>query len=83
MKNNLSIRGGGLYKMIKNNLKVLRAQHSWSQTELADRAQVSRPTISSIENYKYTPTLELAFRIAMVFGFQDDINKVFYWENEK
>ncbi len=39
-----------------------------TQKELADRAGVTRQTILAIENGKYFPTLELAFRIARCFG---------------
>ena len=39
-----------------------------TQQELADKTGVTRQTIVAIENGKYFPTLELAFRIARVFG---------------
>ncbi len=38
-----------------------------TQQELADKTGVTRQTIVAIENGKYSPTLELAFRIARVF----------------
>lgn len=53
--------------MMDNKLKVLRAMHDWSQTDLADRLGVSRQTISSIEKGKYDPSLILAFKIAHLF----------------
>ena len=43
-----------------------------TQKELADRVGVSRQTIISIEKSRYSPTLELAFRIAEVFGARVD-----------
>jgi putative transcriptional regulator len=53
---------------VKNRLKVLRAEKNWSQAELADRVGVVRQTIVAIENGKYGPSLELAFKISKVFG---------------
>lgn len=67
--------------MIKNRIKVLRAERDWTQADLADRAGISRQAVISIEKYKYTPSLELAFKIAEVF--QVSINEVFeYKEGE-
>lgn len=51
-----------------NRLRVLRAERSWSQAELAERLGVSRQTVNAIETEKYDPSLPLAFRIASVFG---------------
>jgi len=53
---------------LKNHLKALRAERGWSQTELAERLQVSRQTVNAIENERYDPSLPLAFRIARTFG---------------
>jgi len=53
---------------VKNRLKVLRAERSWSQGDLAERLQVSRQSVNAIETGKYDPSLPLAFRIAQVFG---------------
>lgn len=61
--------------MIKNRIKVLRAERDWTQADLADKAGISRQAVISIEKYKYTPSLELAFKIAKVF--QVSINDVF------
>ena len=61
--------------MIWNRIKVLRAERNWTQADLADRVEISRQAIISIEKYKYTPSLELAFRIAETFGVS--INDVF------
>ena len=52
---------------MKNRLKVLRAERDWSQADLADRLNVSRQTINSIERGKYDPSLPLAFKFAAVF----------------
>lgn len=53
---------------MKNRLRVLRAERKWSQQQLADRLEVSRQSVNSIETGKYDPSLPLAFRIADVFG---------------
>lgn len=59
---------------MKNRLRVLRAEHNWSQAELAERLGVSRQTINAIETEKYEPSLTLAFKIAHLFGMRiDDI----------
>jgi putative transcriptional regulator len=52
---------------MKNRLKVLRAERDWSQADLAERLDVSRQTINSIERGKYDPSLPLAFKFAAVF----------------
>ncbi len=50
-----------------NRLKVLRAERSWSQSDLAERLAVSRQSVNAIETGKYDPSLPLAFRIAELF----------------
>lgn len=52
---------------MRNHLKTLRAEHSWTQQDLADRVNVSRQTINAIEKEKFDPSLPIAFRIAKVF----------------
>jgi putative transcriptional regulator len=52
---------------MKNRLKVLRAERSWSQQDLADQLEVSRQSVNAIETGKYDPSLPLAFRIAETF----------------
>ena len=52
---------------MKNRLKVLRAERSWSQQELADRIGVSRQSVNAIETGRYDPSLPLAFTIAETF----------------
>lgn len=66
--------------MIKNKLKVLRSEKNWTQADLAKKTGVSRQAIISIEKYKYTPSLELAFKIAQ--AFEIDIAKVFEYEED-
>lgn len=53
---------------MKNQLKDLRAKKGWSQAALAERLDVSRQTVISIENGRYDPSLPLAFKIARAFG---------------
>ncbi|AJP71848.1 helix-turn-helix transcriptional regulator [Sphingomonas hengshuiensis] len=53
---------------MKNRLKVLRAEHNWSQAELAGRLDVSRQAINAVETGKFDPSLPLAFRIARLFA---------------
>ncbi|GAA4879067.1 helix-turn-helix transcriptional regulator [Ferrimonas pelagia] len=52
---------------MKNRLKVLRAEHDWTQANLAERLEVSRQTVNAIEKGKFDPSLPLAFKIARLF----------------
>jgi putative transcriptional regulator len=60
---------------LTNTIRTLRFHaNEMTQQELADRTGVTRQTIVAIENGKYSPTLELAFRIAHVFDVKlDDV----------
>lgn len=51
-----------------NRLKELRAEHGWSQQDLAAQLGVSRQSVIAIESGKFDPSLPLAFRIARAFG---------------
>jgi len=53
---------------ISNTIRELRAARSMTQQELADLIYVTRQTVIAIELDKYSPSLEVAFRIAHVFG---------------
>jgi putative transcriptional regulator len=48
-----------------------------TQAELGERIGVTRQTVAAIEQGKYSPTLETAFRIADVFGVR--LDEVFQW----
>jgi len=61
---------------VNNRLRELRAARRWSQADLADRLDVSRQTINSIENGRYDPSLPLAFRIAAAFTLP--IEEIFF-----
>ena len=54
---------------ISNNIRTLRFNHDeMTQQQLADKAGVTRQTIVAIEKGNYSPSLELAFRIARVLA---------------
>jgi len=53
---------------IRNAIRELRAARSMTQQDLADRIFVTRQTVIAIEGDKYSPSLEVAFRIAHVFA---------------
>jgi putative transcriptional regulator len=54
--------------IIRNNIRKLRFHHDeMTQQQLAEKVSVTRQTIIAIEKEKYTPSLELAFRIARTF----------------
>lgn len=67
--------------LINNNIRKLRFMAGeMTQQELADKTGVTRQTMVAIENGKYSPTLELAFRIAHVFNVP--LNEVFTFDAE-
>ncbi|WP_276850454.1 helix-turn-helix transcriptional regulator [Enterocloster lavalensis] len=67
---------------MKNRVEQLRKERGLSQEEFARALRVSRQTVSSIENGKYNPSLELAFQIADFF--QKTIEELFLWkENDQ
>lgn len=60
---------------MENRLRILRAERSWSQQDLAERLEVSRQSVNAIETGKYDPSLPLAFRIAELF--ESPIEEIF------
>jgi putative transcriptional regulator len=61
-----------------NDIKTLRfLLGEMTQGELGDAVGVTRQTIAAIEQGKYSPSLEVAFRIAAVFG--KPLEEVFRW----
>jgi len=65
--------------VISNNIRKLRFYNNeMTQQELAKKTGVSRQTIVAIENCKYSPSLELAFRISDVFKIK--LEEVFSYE---
>ena len=62
---------------IENSVRRLRFNNDeMTQEQLADLVGISRQTVVAIEKYKYTPSLELAFKIALAFN--KEIQDVFY-----
>ena len=66
--------------VLRNRLRVARAERELSQDQLARLAGVSRQTISSIETGQYCPSTLLAFRLARVLGVR--IDEVFWLEGD-
>ena len=57
------------HPVIHNNIRTLRfLAGEMTQQELAERIGVSRQTVNAIEGCKYFPSLEVAFKIAVVFN---------------
>jgi len=64
---------------LSNRIRVLRFMAGeMTQADLGEKIGVTRQTIAAIEQGKYSPTLEAAFRIAQVFG--KPLEEVFQWE---
>lgn len=64
---------------LSNRIRPLRFEHAeMTQKELAQRIGVSRQTLNAIEGNKYSPSLEVAFKIARVFGVP--LDQVFQYE---
>ena len=62
-----------------NDIRTLRfLSGEMTQAELGERIGVTRQTIAAIEQGKYSPTLEAAFKIAHVFG--KPLEEVFRWQ---
>ncbi len=66
---------------MKNRLEELRKARGIRQEELAAALEVSRQTISSLENGRYNPSILLAFKLARYFGLQ--IEDIFIYEEGK
>ena len=66
---------------VTNNIRALRfARDEMTQAELAERIGVTRQTVIAIEQGRYSPSLEMAFRIAHVFGVR--LDEVFQYPEE-
>ncbi|MFW5831318.1 MAG: helix-turn-helix transcriptional regulator [Prolixibacteraceae bacterium] len=69
-------------RTIQNNIRRLRFDaDEMTQQELADKTGVSRQTIVAIEKGNYSPSLELAFKIALTF--KRPLEEVFSYEPEE
>ena len=63
---------------MKNRLRVLRAEHGWSQADLAKALEVSRQSVNAIETGRFDPSLPLAFKLARLF--KSSIEEIFIEE---
>ena len=63
---------------MKNRLEEERSRRGWTQQELADRVEVSRQTVISLERGRYNPSIVLAFRLARLL--QTRIEDLFIYE---
>ena len=66
---------------LENKIKEKRLEINLTQDELAERLNVSRQTIISLEKGKYNPSITLAFKIAKLFDCQ--IEDVFIYKGEE
>ena len=65
---------------MKNRVEHLRKEHQLTQEQLAEKLEVSRQTIHSIESGKYLPSITLAFKIARLFALP--IEEIFDYEEK-
>ncbi|MEV1288655.1 helix-turn-helix transcriptional regulator [Micromonospora sp. NPDC049679] len=67
---------------VTNRIRALRFTHGeMTQAELADRIGVTRQTVIAIEQSRYSPSLEVAFLIARVFGVP--LDEVFQYAEDE
>jgi putative transcriptional regulator len=66
---------------MKNRLEEFRTRSGLTQQELADRVEVSRQTIISLESGRYNPSILLAFKLARLFKLQ--IEDLFIYSEEE
>ncbi len=67
---------------IRNEIRRLRFEHGeMTQQELAQKIEMTRQTVNAIEQGKYSPSLEAAFRIAKVFS--KPIESVFHYSEDQ
>ncbi len=63
---------------IANRVRELRELRPMTQSELGDAVGVTRQTVAAIEQRRYSPSLETAFRIARLFD--TPLEAVFFWD---
>ena len=67
---------------IRNEIRRLRFEHGeMTQQELAEKINLTRQTVNAIEQGKYSPSLEAAFRISAVFG--QPLESVFHYSKDE
>ena len=64
---------------MKNRLEELRKQRGIKQEDLANTLEVSRQTIGSLENGRYNPSIQLAFKIARYFDMS--IEEIYFYDD--
>ena len=64
--------------LLKNKIKAIRKKLGMTQEQLAKECGVVRQTINSIENDKYDPTLELAFKLSKTLKVK--VDELFIYE---
>ncbi|MFD0990948.1 helix-turn-helix transcriptional regulator [Mariniflexile jejuense] len=65
---------------MKNNIKIQRAIHNFTQADLAEKIGVSRQTINAMEKNKYVPSTILSLKIAKLF--EVSVEEIFILEEE-
>lgn len=65
---------------LSNRVRELRAQHQFTQKDLAEAVDVTRQTIVALEKGSYVPSLLLAMEIARVFSLP--VEEIFYFEED-
>ncbi len=65
---------------MRNRISELRRTRNWTQEDLAERVQVTRQTIISLENGRYNASLLLAHKLAVCFG--TTLEELFLFEEE-
>ncbi|CAM2063937.1 Helix-turn-helix transcriptional regulator [Sulfidibacter corallicola] len=70
-----------MHDELENKIRVFRAEHRMSQTDLAEAIGVTRKTISTIEVGKFTPSTVIALKIARHFGVA--VEKIFWLKSQK
>ena len=64
---------------MKNRVRELRKNRSWTQEQLGDLLEVSRQTINSIENGRFDPSLTLALKISKLL--EESVEDIFVSDN--
>ena len=66
---------------MRNRIAELRKAHRLTQQDLADRVEVTRQTLISLENGRYNPSIALAFKLSRTFG--QTIEEIFVYEEDE
>jgi len=66
---------------MQNKIEDFRNKNGWTQQDLADRCEVSRQTIISLERGRYNPSIMLAFRLSEIFGVP--IEEIFIYKKKE